>query len=155
MVSSFGVVLQKGRRKAIRLRGCVLGPEGYDEDSVPSTVEQAAKIMAVEFDKARVVAAEENKEVVENPFLLHHTLGRFLRNNWSLWEPDTPIKRDAVTKYKIAHADDISGLILDWAMAIAKGEEFDPLVKCQQFEQHWAKFGLTALQAGGVKDEIL
>ena len=36
--------------------------------------------------------------------------GQGFRNDWSLWEADSPLKRDAVDTYKIAHADDISGL---------------------------------------------
>lgn len=52
----------------------------------------------------------------------------FLRNSWSLWATDSPIKRDAMEKYKISHADDISGLILEWVYAKVCGVKFDPLV---------------------------
>lgn len=48
----------------------------------------------------------------------HHDVGLSIRNNWSLWDIDTPLKRDAVQRFGIAHADDISDLIRAWATAI-------------------------------------
>lgn len=62
-----------------------------------------------------------------DPSAMHHDLGMTIRTDWSLWERDTPLKRDAVTNYGIAHPDDITGLILAWASAVIRAEPFTPL----------------------------
>lgn len=118
-----------------------------DPDKVPSTVEAAVQGV--------VDALDENEKTVIRSFAdlssatCHHGTGRFVRNNWSLWEPDSPLKRDAVEKYGIAHADDISGLIFEWAFARVRGEEFDPVAYCERFHEHWRRYGKTSLEAGG------
>lgn len=83
---------------------------------------------------------------------VHHTIGQHFRNSWSLWEPDTPLKRDAVATYRIAHADDISGLMLEWVWARVRGEDFDPREHVEHYHAHWAKYEKqTSLEAGGWK----
>jgi hypothetical protein len=52
---------------------------------------------------------------------------------------DSPLKRDAVNTYKISHSDDISGLILVWAFALARNEPFDPQEHCQLYHDYWAQ----------------
>ena len=81
----------------------------------------------------------------------HIPAGQGLRNGWSLWEADSPLKRDAVDTCKIAHADDICGLILAWAFALAGNEPFDPQEHCLIYHEHWQRCGLTSLEAGGWK----
>lgn len=117
-----------------------------DQDSVPSTIEQAvdAIVAAVEPADRQVIIESSNPATQA-----HHGLGRYLRNNWSLWEADSPLKRDAVATYRIAHADDISALILDWACAKIRAESFDPMEACERFHRHWAALGKTSLEAGG------
>ena len=115
-----------------------------NKDVVPSTIKDAVIQILASLN-------EEDKEFIrKHPSCsIHHGTGTWFRNNWSLWE-DSPLKRDAISKYKIAHADDISGLIFDWVWAKVRGEKFDPVVYCERFHKHWAKFGKTSLQAGGV-----
>ena len=118
-----------------------------DQDKVPSTVEFAARVLAdsLSDDDRKVVQSSEAGE--------HHFLvGKELRNDWSLWGVDSPLKRDAVNTYGIAHADDISDLILAWAFALARSEPFDPQVHCQTYHDHWSKYGLTSLEAGGWRE---
>lgn len=62
---------------------------------------------------------------------------------------DSPFKRDAVIPYKIAHADDISGLILAWVFALVRNKPFDPQEHCQLYHLHLDNYGLTALEDGG------
>lgn len=112
-----------------------------DPDSVPSTIEAAA----------RALAAAMPPRLAEAKSALGFFGAMGLRNDWSLWQRDTPLWRDAVNTYKIAHGDDISSLIMSWAQAIAKGERFDPQEKCKVFHDHWAVQGMTSLQAGGVE----
>ncbi len=42
---------------------------------------------------------------------MHHTLGRYLRNNWGLWQGS--VLAQWFNKQEIIHADDMSGIILD------------------------------------------
>lgn len=112
-------------------------------DSVPSTVESAALHLA------ESLADDDREQLRAGQELDHFDAGLSIRNSWSIWEPDSPLKRDAVAKYGIAHADDVSGLIRAWAVAIVRGEPFDPVVLCDQYRDHWAKFGMDPLAAGG------
>ena len=114
-----------------------------DRDSVPSTIQAAAEQLA------RSVTGVDRERIQSGDDLDHFNAGLTVRNAWSLWEADSPLKRDAVAKYGIAHADDVSGLLRAWAVAIVRGEEFDPIEHCQRFHDHWARYGTDALIAGG------
>ena len=119
-----------------------------DKDFVPSTIEAAV-------DHIVESLSDEDREFITNdnsPAAIHHTIGRYIRNSWSLWEPDTPLKLDAVLKYGIAHADDISGLILDWVFAKVIRDNFDPRSACERFHEHWRNMGTDSLTAGGWKE---
>jgi len=117
-----------------------------DQDSVPSTVKAAVDILVARMD-------DDDKKHIrtlkDKGASVHHTIGRFVRNSWSLWEPDSPLKRDAVNTYWIAHADDISGLIMAWVWAEVRNEEFDPHKECERFHKHWNGYGTDSLSAGG------
>jgi hypothetical protein len=112
-------------------------------DLVPISVKEAAEIIANGAD------AETKAMFVESPSILHLGLGMQVRNAWSFWEPDTPLKRDAIETYKIAHADDISGLVFEWARNMILGnKDFNPVAYCDNFHAHWAKIGKTSIEAG-------
>ena len=117
-----------------------------DQDKVPSTIRAAVQMLVDSLSKAEleVVRATDASEH-------HFPGGQVLRNGWSLWEADSPLKHDAVDTYKIAHADDISGLILAWAFALARNEPFDPQEHCLIYHEHWQHCRLTSLEAGGWK----
>ena len=77
-------------------------------DLVPSTVHQAAKLLASS------LSDNERKYFRITP--VETLVGNFagtLRQGWSLWEMNTPLKRDAIKQYAIAHAYDVSCLIVD------------------------------------------
>lgn len=119
-----------------------------NEDIVPSTIEAAVNHIVASIND------EDKANILKEPkidVLTHHTVGQYLRNNWSLWDNDSPLKRNAIEKYGIAHADDISGLILRWAIAKIRNEEFDALEHCEIYKKHWAKLNMSALEAGGWK----
>ncbi len=115
-----------------------------NQDKVPSTVRSAVQMLvdSLSDEDRKVVLASDASEQ-------HFPVGQGLRSGWSLWAADSPLKRDAVTKYKISHADDISGLILAWAFAMSRREPFDPQQHCQIYHEHWQRYGLKSLQAGG------
>ena len=119
-----------------------------DPDSVPPTIEAAvdAVIAGLEDDEISMIKG------MAEPHMIHHTVGRCLRNSWSLWE-DTPLKRDAVNTFKIAHGDDISSLILNWVWARVREEAFDPQDFVKTYHEHWKNAGTNALEAGGWKED--
>ena len=85
-----------------------------DPDSVPSSIEAAARQLSASMSK-------DNDD--------HFGTSLTIRNQWSLWEADSPLQRDAAARYGIAHADDISGLSVAWANLIGLLLRlwFDPL----------------------------
>ena len=117
-----------------------------DPDKVPSTIKMAVQMLVDSL-------SDEDLKVVQSTDASQHHFpaGIGLRNGWSLWEADSPLKRDAVNTYGISHADDISGLILAWTFAVARSEPFAPHVHCQTYHQHWRKFGRASLESGGWK----
>lgn len=117
------------------------------QDSVPATV-QAAVVQLDDglLDRERQSILKRSDDWWKSE---HHTYGQLLRNAWSLWAPDTPLKRDAVKTYGISHADDISDLIMTWLRARVCGDPFDPIARCEFYKQHWQCMGMNALEAGG------
>lgn len=115
-------------------------------DSVPNTIAAAAQQLADSISDVdrQAIIANDDADAHE-----HFGLGISLRNQWSLWESDSPLKRDAATAYRIAHADDIGGLILAWAFALVRGDAFDPQEHCQRYHEHWERYGTDSLTAGG------
>jgi len=119
-----------------------------DKDMVPKTVEEAVDnlVSSVSDDEKKFIC--ESKDPYSE---VHFTAGMYVRNNWSLWEKETLLVQDAIKTYKIAHADDISGLIFEWAFAKIRGDRFDPFLLVKKYEDYWQKFtGKNALEAGGV-----
>lgn len=120
------------------------------EGCVPSTVKSAVDTIVDALSKEDRKAIETAKKTGYGSAAIHHGYGSWLRNFWGLWKPDSPLKRDAVNTYGIAHADDISGLILAWVMSIVCDYPFDPVQECERFHEHWKRYGnMTSLQAGG------
>lgn len=120
-----------------------------DLDRVPNTMEEAVATLVAGFsetDKATVRG-------LSSPAAMHFGLGGAMRNNWSFWE-DTPLRRDCVARWRIAHADDLSGLLLAWVFARLRDEPFDPEEHCEIYHEHWKETaGMTALEAAGIKPE--
>src|ERR1039457_1914033 len=88
----------------------------------PRTVTEAVDLLTNSINS-------EERELIRNSEEpnCHFGIGMSIRNNWGLWERNNPIVLDAIKNYKIAHADDISGLILAWTFALIKGEFFEPI----------------------------
>jgi hypothetical protein len=120
-----------------------------DPDKVPNTMDEAV---------AMVIAglSEEDKVVLRDPAvtvgMMHFGVGQFIRNAWSFWE-DTPLRRDCIQRWRIAHGDDVSGLLLAWVVAELRGESFDPADCCSHFHAHWTRHGTTSLAAVNVADD--
>jgi len=97
-------------------------------------------------EESRAVADDIGTDIEKfNVFLaqIHHSYGRFLRNEFHLWNSDNPIVLWSREKYGIDHADDISSIIIA-GIIFNKDHEFrdlviDTLVK--RFHKHWRMYG--------------
>ena len=109
-----------------------------NEDFVPSTIDEAINYL---FENL----SEEDKDFIKcNPNEgCHFTVGMNLRNNWSLWEENTPIKNDFKKRFNLfGHGDDMSGIILKGLFNKVKGFPLNLEEEAEKYRQHWLKFGL-------------
>lgn len=115
---------------------------------VPKTVKEAVDYLysTLTDDNARVIHTE-------SAVSRHFNAGRDMRNIWRLWDKRSSLVLDAAMNYGIAHADDISSLILDWVWARERCLNFDPKMACKRFHEHWKKYGQTALSVGGFNED--
>jgi len=104
-------------------------------DKVPSNLEQALEILEGMDKKDKDYIAKKGSPSV------HHGFGTWIRNNWSLWEKDTPIVI-WFNKQGIRHADDMSGIILEAFERKLKNEPFDLQAKIKYYRDYWVKAGL-------------
>ncbi len=82
-------------------------PKGHEE---PKTLEEA--ILAIDHmlnEETRLFLSVANEETARTE--LHHTLGRYLRNKWSLWQ-NSPLAIHMRQVQRINHPDDMSGAII-------------------------------------------
>lgn len=100
----------------------------------PSTLQEAIDLASGLQTKK---CLEDLKRTKENDALLHHGLGRCLRNEWKLWEPDSVLPKYFKNKLGIIHADDMSGLIIKGMLAKIRNEKFDIDVEVEEYKEHW------------------
>lgn len=108
-----------------------------DLDKVPTTLDEAVEMLYASLE-------EEDKNFIKNesPDSIHHGAGRWLRNNWSLWQRETPLVQWFIKNLGIGHADDLSGTIHAALWAKVKGEKFDAIAHVEHYKKHWINFGV-------------
>ena len=76
-------------------------------DNTPTTLSEA-------INELDLLISKEDKEYLSEHGALsvHHSLGRWIRNNWKLWEDDSELKLNMV-KLGYIHPDDISNYIIE------------------------------------------
>lgn len=107
-----------------------------NKDIVPSNLEQALDILYSSLNTDEIALLQ-----TVTPSW-HFGTGLWLRNNWSLWEKDTPI----VLWFKergIVHADDMSAIILDALLAKVRDTDFDIDQQVRKYRQYWEGLGLN------------
>lgn len=72
---------------------------------------------------------------------VHFLVGRRMRNGWGLWAGSNCLVQDAVARFGISHADDISGLILHMLESRARGLPFDAEALAASYRAHWSNEG--------------
>lgn len=73
--------------------------------------------------------------------ITHHGVGRWIRNNWGLWQKIGGLYDELHLK-GLWHADDMSGCIIDAAWCKVRGEEFDLEAEVEKYKQYWQKNGI-------------
>ena len=110
-----------------------------NEDKVPSTFDEAVQQMR------DALSPDDITYIRSNPSELHHfTVGRFMRNTWSMWG-DTPLKRDFMTRTGLfGHGDDLSGAIMEAVLSNVLGRSFNLSDHAKTYRKHVAKRGRAA-----------
>lgn len=113
-------------------------------EQIPSNLDEA-----VEFVKNKLIE-EDTRKIKDrrlNLGLLHHSFGRWIRNNWGLWS----ILSDDIEETEIAlwfkekgivHADDMSGIILSATQAYLRDEPYNLKEDIKKYRSHWEKQGI-------------
>ena len=102
-----------------------------DPDRVPENLSMAIAMFNAalsEEDKVAFMTVEESSLP-----RFHHTIGAYLRNEWSLWDSQTPLCL-YFKQFKITYPDDISSVIMIAAWRVLNNEPLaaeDLLRPCQ------------------------
>lgn len=111
-------------------------------DRVPATHDEAVQLVLDSLAPADVeVMCAPDFSIVD----VHHTIGRYLRNSWSLWESASVLVQHYRTVHRIGHADDISSMILSEVWARVRAVPFDRAACIAVFHTHWKAQGLNEL----------
>ncbi len=99
----------------------------------PLTIDQA--VLAV-------LGFENPEELINSdPINFHHSTGRQIRNDWDLWNDDTPLHKE-FNSIKIFHADDMSGIILETAKRILMQQPIDLKGQVEKYLKYWSGKGI-------------
>jgi len=112
-----------------------------NQDSVPSTLNEAINSIVDTLDQKDKDFIKQNE-----PSSVHFTIGMYLRNNWDLWEKDSPLVLDVKQRFGLwGHGDDVSGLILEGVWAKVNGIDVDKILvqRSLQCKHHWEKAGVN------------
>jgi hypothetical protein len=92
------------------LKDSPLHASTHPEQPNPTTLDEAVKAidgMLNEETRLFLSVANEKTAVTE----LHHTLGRYLRNKWGLWQ-GSPLAKHMEQVHGASHVDDMSSMII-------------------------------------------
>ena len=72
----------------------------------------------------RMLQQDDKDYIVENGSIaVHHSLGRWIRNNWGLWDDEANDLKRIFTKIGISHPDDMSDHIIKWYIHHLKNDD--------------------------------
>ena len=77
------------------------------QKSIPTNLTNAIDILNQE------ISENDKRYILENGSLsVHHTLGRWIRNNWGLWG-NSELKQNIIKFTGFTHPDDMSNYIIE------------------------------------------
>lgn len=68
----------------------------------------------------------------------HHSLGRWIRNTWGLWQ-DSELKKDMEAR-GFTHADDMSQTIIEYCWSQHHQVFYDLQEAADQYKQYWSQY---------------
>ena len=78
-----------------------------ENNYIPKNLEEAIKYLDKELSQ------EDKDYLIENGAIYaHHSLGRWIRNNWNLWNDESELK-ESLLKLGYSHPDDMSNYIIE------------------------------------------
>ena len=109
-------------------------------DVVPTSLDQALKMLI------DGLSDEDRRYIQELPsHSIHFSSGMWLRNNWSLWDKETPLVKWFIKNLGLGHADDISGILYGMLWAAVRSGKFDLDGEVERYKKHWAMYGVDPI----------
>ena len=85
----------------------------YKKHSIEKKTEIPTNLREAIKNLDSLISEADKRFLVEHGALaVHHSLGRWIRNNWGLWEDHSELKFNMV-KLGFIHSDDISNFIIE------------------------------------------
>lgn len=80
-----------------------------DKVNIPKTIPGA-------FSELDNMLLQDDKDYIieAGHIAMHHTLGRWIRNNWELWDDEPNDLKKIFLNIGISHPDDMSNYIIKW-----------------------------------------
>lgn len=107
-----------------------------NKDMVPSNLDQAISIIEEGLDQA-----DKNAIIAHDACVFHHSVGRKLRNDWSLWTRTTPLCC-WFQQHGIYHPDDMSGIIIESLKRKLSGQPIDLEGQVESYKKYWEDRGI-------------
>lgn len=90
------------------------------KDTVPTTPAEAIQVLDI-------LLSDDDKDYLRTTknaaIMVHHSLGRWIRNNWGLWADEPNELKSYFINKGVTHPDDMSGEILDAYVEYLKSTE--------------------------------
>jgi len=87
-------------------------------ETIPNNLQQAIQ----ELDK--LLSQNDKEYLLENgPLSVHHSLGRWIRNNWGLWNEEDNKLKVKLKKLGFDHPDDMSNYIIELYIEYLQNDE--------------------------------
>ena len=103
---------------------------------VPRTLDECFDVLGTWDDMVAEMKNMKEGDVV----LYHHSAGRWIRNNWGLWQGENYLCR-YFKSIGITHADDMSGIIFTSFYRKLHGKPLDIDGQVAKYKAHWEKYG--------------
>lgn len=102
---------------------------------LPSNLEECFEVLKNELQQEDLCAIKfmQQKDICR----LHHNLGRWVRNNWKLWESGPLTK--FFNELDIHHADDMSGIIIESFWLHLRNEPLELERQIKFYQDFWKK----------------
>jgi hypothetical protein len=132
-----------GKTFCIKRKGKIVAFLVTPENSVPPENKVPTTLLEC-FEQLEALAADDIRSLMtmqeEDMCRFHHSMGQWIRNNWGLWKKDTELY-DLLHNMGLAHADDMSGLILTSFHRHLHGKPLALEVQVAYYKQYWDKKG--------------